>query len=184
MNEPGDRDLVVAALDGRGEAYAELVRRHEAVAHRVAAVILHSATDAEDVTQDAFVKAYQHLNRFRLDAPFRPWLLRIVGNEARNRRRSGGRRTYYEARVLHDPDRQSEYGQPESEALAAADREGLLTAVNNLPNKERVVVALRFFADLSEAETAATLGIPAGTVKSRLNRAMGRLRSDLERVDV
>lgn len=173
MSEPSDRDLIVATLDGRTDAFADLVRRHEVVAHRVAALILRSAGDAEDVTQEAFVKAYLHLRRFQLDAPFRPWLLRIVGNEARNRRRSGGRRTHYEARVVHDP---PPSGDPEHEAVAAALQAELLAAVNGLPEKERVVIALRFFADLSEAETAATLGIPAGTVKSRLSRAMNRLR--------
>jgi RNA polymerase sigma-70 factor (ECF subfamily) len=71
-------------------AYEDLVRRHQDVAFRVAQLVAGNAADAEDAAQEAMVKAYYALDRFREDAPFRPWLLRIVANEASNRRRSSG----------------------------------------------------------------------------------------------
>src|SRR5918995_4283341 len=97
---PTDRDLVERARRGDHDAYEALVREHEQAAFRVAYVIVGSAADAEDVAQEAFVKAYRALGRFRSGAPFRPWLLRIVGNEARNHRRAAGRRVFHEQRTL------------------------------------------------------------------------------------
>src|SRR3990172_12156180 len=73
-------------------AYEQIVRAHQGIAFRTAYLVAGDATDAEDATQEAFVKAYRALGRFRSGAPFRPWLLEIVANEARNRRRSAGRR--------------------------------------------------------------------------------------------
>ena len=87
-----ERTLVVRAKRGDTTAYEELVRRYQGIAFRVALVAAGDAGDAEEAVQDGFVKAFRALARFRDDAPFRPWVLRIVTNEARNRRRSAGRR--------------------------------------------------------------------------------------------
>jgi RNA polymerase sigma-70 factor (ECF subfamily) len=87
-----EASLVVRAKHGDAAAYEELVRMHQAIAFRVALVAAGDRGDAEEAVQDGFVKAYRALGRFREGAPFRPWLLRIVANEARNRRRSSGRR--------------------------------------------------------------------------------------------
>ena len=87
-----EHELVERAREGDGHAYAALVRDHEEIAFRIAYVICGSAADAEEAAQEAFVKAYNALGRFRLGEPLRPWLLAIVANEARNRRRSAGRR--------------------------------------------------------------------------------------------
>ncbi|MDQ1367060.1 MAG: hypothetical protein QOE57_3102, partial [Acidimicrobiaceae bacterium] len=84
--------LVREAKGGSVDAYRELVRAHEEVAFRVAILITGNAADADDAASEAMVKAFYALDRFRADDPFRPWLLRIVANEARNRRRSSGRR--------------------------------------------------------------------------------------------
>ena len=81
-----DRDLVLKARQGDVDAYAELVRRYSGIAFRTAYLITRDAAEAEDAAQEAFVKAYYALDRFRIEAPLRPWLLRIVANEARNRR--------------------------------------------------------------------------------------------------
>jgi RNA polymerase sigma factor (sigma-70 family) len=159
-------------------AYEELVRRHQAVAIRTAHLFAPDG-DAEDAVQEAFVKAHAALDRFRTGAPFRPWLLRIVANEARNRRRSAGRRTGLALRSAEDRRPDDAAPSPESAVLAAEQQAWLLAAVNQLRDDDREVIAARFFLDLSEAETAETLGIPRGTVKSRLSRAMGRLREGL-----
>ena len=89
---PDEETLVARAKRGDATAYEELVRMHQGIAFRVALVAAGDRGDAEEAVQDAFVKAYRALGRFREGAPFRPWLLRIVANEARNRRRSAGRR--------------------------------------------------------------------------------------------
>ena len=89
---PQDEELVARAKRGERDAYEEIVRRHQQIAFRTAWVITGSAADAEEAAQDAFVKAYRALGRFREGAPLRPWLLTIVANEARNRVRAAGRR--------------------------------------------------------------------------------------------
>src|SRR5689334_3797498 len=98
--QPGatDDELVERARRGMAAAFDELVKRYADMAFRTAYLVTGSAADAEDAVQDAFVKAHRALSSFRRDAPFRPWLLRIVGNEARNRRRSAGRRAMLELR--------------------------------------------------------------------------------------
>jgi RNA polymerase sigma factor (sigma-70 family) len=127
-------------------------------------VITGSAADAEDATQDALVKAWRALGRFRTGEPFRPWLLQIVANEARNRRRSARRRVRLSLRAA-------------SETLAAdVDRVALLDAVNELPDDAQAVIACRYLLGLSEQETALALDVAPGTVKSRTSRALDRLR--------
>src|SRR5262245_25626069 len=118
------------------DAYEQLVREHQVIAFRTAFVITGSAADAEEVVQDAFVKAYRARGRFRAGAPFRPWLLAIVANEARNRRRSAGRR---EALVLRAAGAASGDAAPSPEAVlvSAEDHERLLRAVNDLGDDHR-----------------------------------------------
>ncbi len=157
------------------------MRRYQEIAFRAAFVITGSAAEAEDAAQDAFVKAYFALSRFRPGAPFRPWLLRIVANEARNRRVAMGRRAGLALRVAQAAPAGATDPSPESSALVAEERNELLAAVNSLRDEDRLVVAYRYFFDLSEAEMAAALGCPRGTVKSRLSRALARLRERMTR---
>jgi RNA polymerase sigma factor (sigma-70 family) len=171
---PEDTELVGRARRGEVAAYEELVRRYQRIAHRTAYLIAGGAAEAEDATQQAFVKAYRALDRFDPERPFRPWLLRIVANEARNVRRSAGRRASLEQTVAREPEVVAP--SPETEVLAEERRALLLRAVSSLPEDDRQVIGLRYFLSLSEAETAGVLEVPAGTVKSRLSRAMGRLR--------
>ena len=158
-------------------AYEELVRRHQAVALRTAHLFAPDG-DADDAVQEAFVKAHVALGRFRAGAPFRPWLLRIVANEARNRRRSAGRRA---ALALRSEDRRPDDAAPSPESAVLADerRRWLLAGINDLRDEDRDVITARYFLELSEAEAAAVLGLPRGTVKSRLSRALARLRERL-----
>ncbi|MGH8874507.1 MAG: RNA polymerase sigma factor [Acidimicrobiia bacterium] len=157
-------------------SYAELVRRYQGTAHRLAYLITGSAADADDATQEGFVKAYGALGSFREGAAFSPWLLRIVANQARNRRRAAGRRVRHELRVAEDRASGEAAPSPEAAVLAAEDRALLLAAVQALPDPHRQVVALRYFLGLSEAETASVLGVARGTVKSRHSRALASLR--------
>ena len=159
-------------------AYEELVRGHQDLAVRTAHLIAPDG-DAEDAAQEAFVKAWAAIPRFRAGSPFRPWLLRIVANEARNRRRSAVRRTGLALRVAVDRPSGDAAPSPESAVLATERQATLLAALARLRDEDREIIAARYFLDLSEAEAAQTLGLPRGTVKSRLSRALGRLRAAL-----
>jgi len=159
----------------------QLVERYQRLAQRVAFVITRSAAEAEDAAEEAFVKAYYALGRFRGGAPFKPWLLRIVTNEALNRVRSATRRTQLALRVERlDRPSGDAVPSPEAAATAADEHERLMEAVNRLAEKDRLAISCRYFLDLSERETAEVLGWPRGTVKSRLARALGRLRTQME----
>jgi RNA polymerase sigma factor (sigma-70 family) len=173
-------ELVERAKRGDTGAYEVLVRTYQGVAQRTAYVITGDAGDAEDAAQSAFIKAYYALGRFRSDAPFRPWLLKIVANEARNRRRSAGRREGLRLRLEEDRPREDAAPSPEAAVLAGEPRRALVEALNSLKEDERRVIALRYFLDLSEKEMAAVMGVAKGTVKSRLSRAMKKLRAKLE----
>jgi RNA polymerase sigma factor (sigma-70 family) len=174
-----DVDLIERARDGDVRAYGDLVERYRDIAFRTAYLITRSAADAEDAAQEAFVKAYYALGRFRTQSPFRPWILRIVANEARNRVRSARRREGLVLRVAEDRPSGGAAPSPETAALDRERDEALLAAMARLSEPDRQIIACRFLLDLSEAETADTLGIRRGTVKSRLSRALGRLRDVL-----
>jgi RNA polymerase sigma factor (sigma-70 family) len=168
--------LIERARDGETEAYGELVRRHQELAIRVAS-LAGSRADVEDAVQEAFVKAYYALPRFRTGMPFRPWLCRIVANEAKNRTRSARRRDALALRTGAATEDASP--SPEATAIAREDAEALVTAMNRLKSDDRLIIGYRWLLDLSETEMVSALGVPAGTVKSRLSRAMARLRTEL-----
>jgi len=173
--------LVERARRGDAAAYEALVRAHQDIAFRTACLFAGSAADAEEAAQEAFVKAWRALPRFRSGAPFRPWLLAIVGNEARNRRRAAGRRAAVALRAAHERPSGDAAPSPEAALLAGGERRALLAALSALDERDRAVIACRFLLDLSERETAKALGCRPGTVKSRLSRALGRMRGELER---
>ncbi|MGH9023595.1 MAG: RNA polymerase sigma factor [Acidimicrobiia bacterium] len=169
-----DVEAVERARAGDLDAFEALVVRHQAVAIRVAYAI--AGAEAEDVVQEAFVKAHGALARFRPGAPFRPWLLRIVANEARNHRRSERRRTGLALRLAEEPALA-----PSSEeiVLGRARRAAVVAGLSRLSERDRLVLAYRYFAGLSEVEMAAALSCRPGTVKSRLARALRRLEGAL-----
>ena len=174
-----DAGLIELAKDGDVRAYGELVERYRDVAFRTAYLIARNAADAEDAAQEAFVKAYYALGRFRSNEPFPPWILRIAANEARNRRRAAGRRERVALRLAERRGPGDAAPSPDAAVMAAESRAMLLAALEALPERDRLVVAYRYLLDLSEAETAAALGVRPGTVKSRLSRALARLRDAL-----
>lgn len=156
------------------------MRTYTGVAHRAAYLVTRNAAEADDAVQTAFVKAYYALGRFRRGAPFRPWILRIVTNEARNRVRSSARAADMHLKLAQTSPSEDATPSPEMEVLAGEARAELLAAVDSLPAKQRLAVSYRYLLGLSEAETASALGWPRGTVKSRLSRALGRLKITLE----
>jgi RNA polymerase sigma-70 factor (ECF subfamily) len=178
--EADEQRLIAAAKAGDKHAYARLLQRHQAVAFRAAYLVSGSAPEAEDATQDACVKAWLALGRFRPAAPFRPWLVQIAVNEARNRQRGAGRRAGLVLRLSRDPVSAGVVPSAEAEALAGEHRARLAAAVRSLREDDQLVIAARYLLGLSETETAVALGLRRGTVKSRLSRALERLRVHLE----
>lgn len=169
----GDGDLAGRARRGDVDAFAELVRRHEASAIRMASLICGSA-HAEDAAQEAFVRAYGSLHRFDTEREFRPWFLRILTNVAKNAVRS--ERRYVDVTLRATPPGAIE--NPDT-ITAAEQRAVLLRALMTLPERDRLILACRWFEEMTEKEIAVALDLKPGTVKSRLSRAMERLREQL-----
>ena len=173
-----ESELVEQAQAGDLDAFERLVVLHQRAALQVAYVI--AGPDAEDAAQEAFVKAFRALGRFRGGSPFRPWLLRIVANEARNHRRGAARRAGLALRLAErPPDGPGAERSPEEAVLGALTRAELVRAVSGLPERDRLTLAYRYFVGLSEAEMATAMSCRPGTVKSRLARALTRLRQAL-----
>jgi RNA polymerase sigma-70 factor (ECF subfamily) len=174
-----DLALVERARNGDVNAYEALVQQYQQLAYRVAYQVTGDAADAEDAAQEAFVNAYYALGRFRPGAPFKPWLCRIVANEARNRRVAAHRRTALAERAQRA--QASGEAAPSPEAAAEADefRATLVNTLGLLRDDDRLILSYRLFFDFSEADMAEALKVPKGTVKSRLSRALARLRMAL-----
>jgi RNA polymerase sigma-70 factor, ECF subfamily len=173
-----DEVLVERARRGDRDAYGELVRRHERVALRVATIVLGTHEGAHDVAQDAVLRAYRGLPGFRGGSPFGPWFLRIVANCARNDRRSRGRRANLALRAAGQ--RVVSGPSAEETAIVHDDMARVVAAMNQLPEIDRLVLALRHVEGMTEAAMAEVLECAPGTVKSRISRALDRLRAVLE----
>jgi RNA polymerase sigma-70 factor (ECF subfamily) len=173
--------LVERARSGDFDAFAELVRRYQPGALRVATVVLGTPDGADDVVQEATERAWRAVDRFRPGGAFRPWWLRIVANAARNERRSKGRRATLAVRAAGRATGSGEAASAEDVVVGELERRRVVEALNRLDADDRLTIGLRFFEQLSEREMAEVLDVAAGTVKSRLSRAKDRLRAELAR---
>ncbi len=163
------------ARDDEREIFGALVRPRLDATYRLAGYLLGNAAEAEDVAQEAILRAWQHFPDLRDRATFPAWLDRIVVNACRDRLR---RRRIVQFRPLDTPDDvEPETADP---FAASLDRELLGRALGALPPDQRIVVVLRYWKDASNEDIAAALGIPVGTVKSRLHYAFATLRRELE----
>lgn len=154
------------------------MRRHQRAALRVAtAVAGHSR--AADAAQEGFVRAFRSLDGFDPERPFRSWLLRIVANAAKNEIRSMDRHHRIEMKLNTLTPIPNDTVDAGELAVAGERRAALAAALARLRHDDRLILALRWFEDLREAEIAEVLEVAPGTVKSRLSRAMGRLRAEL-----
>jgi RNA polymerase sigma-70 factor, ECF subfamily len=169
------------ARAGDTEAFGDLIRRHEHAAIRVATVVLGTPEGADDVVQQATERAWRALASYQADRPFGPWFFRIVANCARNDRRSRGRRAQLAVRAARS---EAIVVTPEDAVIADEDRRRVVDALNQLSSSDRLVIALRHFEGMAEIDMAETLQCRVGTVKSRLSRAMARLRRELEAAEV
>ena len=178
VDEIGSRvtetDLIVQSRRGDPDAWEALTRVHQEAVFRLAYLLLGDPDDAEDIAQETFVRAYYALRRFDTARPLRPWLLRIASNLARNRRRSFGRYFAQLNRFAREP-------VADRPALAGDDSESLSEAVRRLSTDYQQVIYMRYFLEMSEADMAEALAVAAGTVKSRLHRALAALRDLIAR---
>ncbi len=171
--------VLIRAKSGDETAWTDLIKAHQDVAFRLAYLLLGHDSDAEDVTQDAFVRAYRYLDSLDVERPFRPWLLRIVRNQAYNHLRSAKRYFAMMNNIFQQAPKAEKNSLP-TQLDKKNDAFELWQAVQTLKPKAREVIYLRYFLELSEKETAETLNIPKGTVKSRTNRALASLRPIIE----
>jgi RNA polymerase sigma-70 factor (ECF subfamily) len=166
--------LIQRATNGEAAAWEPLMLAHQEPVFRFAYLFLGDADDAEDITQETFLRAYHNLKRFDPTRPLRPWLLSIAANLAKNRHRSAAR--YLAALTRSFRAEPSTVVDVEGHALHRQDADHLWKAVRQLNADDQQIIYLRFFLDLSTADAAQALDVAEGTVKSRLNRAIGRLR--------
>ncbi len=180
--EPGEEaHLVRAAQSGDADAFGQIVRRYQRAIYRVAYGLTRNASDADDLAQETFVRAWQAIGRFRAGEPLYPWLARIAMNQAMSLFRRRKRRPETALEPLIEAGRQ--WGGGEDPADQAADREHaahLEAALAELTHEHQAVLVLRAVEGLSYEEIANVLGVPAGTVMSRLSRARAELRERLK----
>jgi RNA polymerase sigma-70 factor, ECF subfamily len=183
MDTFSESDLVARAQAGDGSAWDGLMQAQLPAVFRLAYLLTGDADEAEDVAQEAFVRAYRAMQRFDTSRPLRPWLLGIARNLARNRWRASGRYMGMLQRlVLSDPQSHRPQAQPrELDRAGSEEAHTLWQAIRRLGRSDQEILYLRYFLDLSEAETARATGTALGTVKSRSHRAMKRLREVVER---
>jgi RNA polymerase sigma-70 factor (ECF subfamily) len=175
-----DEDIVARVLSGEARMFEALMRRHNSRVYRAARAILGDDHESEDVMQDAYVRAYEHLGEFRGHARFSTWLLRIAVHEALARARRGRRFDPIESHVDQLEQDARSGATPEQQASDREMGRMLDSAIDVLPPEFRSVFVLRIVEGLSGAETAECLGIAEETVKTRLHRARARLQHVLE----
>ena len=169
--------LIRHAANGDAAAWESLMMVHQQTVFRFAYLLLGDPDDAEDIAQESFLRAWKHLKRFDSTRPLRPWLLSITANLAHNRRRSAGRYIAALMRAFQDEPTSSGIEEKSVKNLEASE---LWQAVKNLNLADQQIVYLRYFLDLPVAETAQVLQVAEGTVKSRLSRALEKLRNIIQ----
>ena len=172
-----ERRLLREAQRGSEEALDVLVRRHWPLAHRAAYLIVGDATAAEDVAQEALVAAIRSLDRFDRRRPFGPWLHRIAVNRAIDHVRARAARREFSSGSAEDAERRGGRSMVGGSHGGSQDprSEELVIALAGLSTEHRAIVAMRFLLELTPGEIAAELGLPRGTVNSRLRRALDHL---------
>lgn len=174
-------DLIRRCQKGDKLALEALIRRYQTYVFRLCCLVMRNEQDAEDMAQETFLRACRALPRYqrREGSSFEAWLYRIAVNCCRSRMR----RKWYQVLPWPDPAPQlmaEPEEQPERKAQQSEWRTEMLDAIDALGEKHRVVVILRYYAGMSNEEIAETMGLPSGTVRSRLHTARERLRQVLE----
>ncbi len=184
-----DSELARRVATGDKAAFEQVMRRHNRALYRTARSILKDDAEAEDALQDAYLLAYRNMDKYRGESSLATWLTRIVVNEAIARSRKGSRRAEIiqlagddESFDMAEPDMDDpNTEQPERAAMRADARRLLEQKIDELPAVFRTVFMLRAVEEMTVEETAACLGIPDATVRTRFFRARSMLRESLSR---
>jgi len=176
--DPSDLELVERARSGDDAALGALAQRHHAAAYRVALGFVHEDDLAQDVVQDAFLKAFRALGGFRADASFRTWLLTITANEAKGALRKKGRRR--ETALDEAGEIGSEEGGPAHDAIVRQEASRARTMLEQLPEKQRLSVTLRVDEGLSFKEIGEVIGSSEGAARVNYFHGIRRLRELME----
>jgi RNA polymerase sigma-70 factor (ECF subfamily) len=181
--EPGEEaGLVLAAQGGDQAAFGTIVRHYQRAIHRLAYGLTRNPSDADDLAQETFVRAWQALGRFRVGEPLYPWLSRICVNLAFSLFRRRKRRPEESIEPMLEAGRQFGAEDDPAEHAARSERDArIAVAFEGLSNDHQTILVLRVVEDLSYDEIAERLGIPPGTVMSRLSRARAELKARLEK---
>jgi len=171
-----EAEAVEAVRDGSAAGLEFLMAEYEVRALRLAYTITGDRASADEVVAEAFLKAYRNIDRFDADRRFGPWFLKIVTNEALQLTRKAKRAERLRALLGRQERRQ-----PDPVELAETNevRRQVIAAVRDLPADQRAAITLRYLLDMDEKSVAETLGLPLGTLKTRLHRARARLRERL-----
>ncbi len=177
LERQSERAVVKAAQRGSNEAMEELFRRHWRGAHRAAYLVVHDGPAAEDIAQEAFISAIRSLDRFDRRRPFAPWLHRIVVNRAIDWTRARKARREVSGEAIEAWEGESH--EPDLDAIADSGR--MVEALRTLGPEQRAVVVMRYILEYTPGEIADILGMPRGTVNSRLRRGLDALSHSLPR---
>jgi RNA polymerase sigma-70 factor (ECF subfamily) len=178
MNTPADRDLILQARRGESGAYGELVTRHQVAVFNVCYRILHERGEAEDLAQEAFIRAYDRIHTFDVDREFSPWIRRVAANLCLNHLES------QKVTTELDDERDADQAQRPESVVETNERSGQIReALASLPANYRLVIELRHFQEMSYDEIAGQLNIPLSDVKSHLFRARKILAEKLHAPD-
>ncbi len=183
LTELADEEVVAQVRAGNAALFEILMRRHNQRVYRAARAILGNDTEAEDVMQEAYVRAFTHLEQFENRAKFSTWLTKIAVHEALARVRKSKRWDSLDSAAETDvpvrPEPMSNARNPEEQMFGAQMKTLLETSLDALPDKYRTVFVLREIEEMSTTETAEALGITEEAVKTRLHRARAMLQTDL-----
>jgi RNA polymerase sigma-70 factor, ECF subfamily len=180
VKELSDEELVLRFKKGDTSSFIFLVNRHKKGLYGMVYRILRSQADAEDLTQEIFLKVYENIHGFREESSFKTWLYRIGINQVSNHRKSGK----YNREILNETLLQiNDCQQPEIiEKLIEKDYSRLLSAaIDSLPPKQKMTLSLRVDKDLKNREIAEILDCPLGTVKANLFHAINHIKSTLKK---
>ena len=175
-----DSEAVLRCQGGNRDAFRDLVEKYKDLLYGIAYLMTNNRASAEEQVQEAFLSAWQGIKGFRRERPFKPWLVRILVNGILAQRR---RRSVATAPLEESASHPEAVGL-EDEVEALEDRLKVRRALVDLSHEHRQVVVLRYFADMTVPQVAQSLKVREGTVKSRLHRALGQLRTQLESMDI
>ncbi len=177
--EMDETSLLRASLSGDTEAWGEIVSRYKQAVFGLTVGFLRNDADAEDVTHDAFIRAYENLRRYKLEKKFSTWLFTIASNLCRNRLR------YRKYHPLASPIGEMAGGSSPEKAIAKQDRrEQVISCLDKLPPKYRKPLVLRFYNELSYREIADVLSSAEGTIKTHIHRGKVMLKREIEQCGV